>query len=234
MEKEMLTLYFSLVFSKFSPPFKICSAFTELFGVPLVPVNCTAPLIPLRLASRTHNEAPNSTDFPQRQNEDARKRDSKNETPRTTTPRMTTPKTMTPTVGCYVLITEKLPNSVKSTDFPSANKIKKLDLDGFNCRISQFGTQDLTLFGNYPLFLVKDDIIDVLKKLGVPFTEESPIDARKKFIYELLFDLRLHDIERDIPDKKQRTVAIAELEGKFLRWREQNSLKDMPPPIYYD
>ncbi|RIB10430.1 hypothetical protein C2G38_2106092 [Gigaspora rosea] len=51
---------------------------------------------------------------------------------------------------------------------------------------------------------------------------------------ELLFDLRLHDIEQDIPDKKQRAAAIVELEGKFLRWREQNSLKDMSPPIYYD
>ncbi|CAG8726754.1 9687_t:CDS:1, partial [Gigaspora rosea] len=51
---------------------------------------------------------------------------------------------------------------------------------------------------------------------------------------ELLFDLRLHDIERDISDKKQRAAAIAELEGKFLRWHEQNSLKDMLPPIYYD
>ncbi|KAF0424569.1 putative Sacsin [Gigaspora margarita] len=51
---------------------------------------------------------------------------------------------------------------------------------------------------------------------------------------ELLFDLQLHDIEQNIPDKKQRATAIVELEGKFLRWREQNSLKDMLPPIYYD
>ncbi|RIB21317.1 hypothetical protein C2G38_2300528 [Gigaspora rosea] len=89
---------------------------------------------------------------------------------------------MTPTVACFVLITEKLPDDVKSTDFQSANKIKKLDLDGFNCRISQFGTQDLTLFGHYPLFPVKDDIINVLKKLGVPFIEESRIDAEKIYL----------------------------------------------------
>ncbi|CAG8602247.1 6880_t:CDS:2 [Racocetra fulgida] len=51
---------------------------------------------------------------------------------------------------------------------------------------------------------------------------------------ELLFDLRIHDIEQEIPDKKQRAAAILELEGKFWKWRELNLLKDMSPPIYYD
>ncbi|RIB14536.1 hypothetical protein C2G38_2194905 [Gigaspora rosea] len=39
------------------------------------------------------------------------------------------------TVGCFVLITEELPDDIKyifeSTDFQFANKFKKLDLDGF-------------------------------------------------------------------------------------------------------
>ncbi|CAG8773086.1 22911_t:CDS:2, partial [Gigaspora margarita] len=193
------------------------NAFTELFGVPLVPVNC---IYFSAFGIRHYYLAlPSDLQF-------------------------------FPTVGCDVLITEELPDDIKSIfesdNFQSANKIKKLDLDGFNClfrhelshapirnwdpdttttflnrrwlenlweRISQFVTQDLKLLRNYPLIPIittttnnyhhiydlipiknelpilrfpkrKDGIMNVLKKLGVLFTEEFRIDTMKKFIWD--------------------------------------------------
>ncbi|KAF0552291.1 sacsin [Gigaspora margarita] len=193
------------------------NAFTKLFGVPLVPVNCI--YFSAFGIQHYYLALPSDLQF-------------------------------FPTIGFDVLITEELPDDIKSIfesdNFQSANKIKKLDLDSFNClfrhelshapirnwdpdttttflnrrwlenlwkRISQFVTQDLKLLRNYPLIPIittttnnyyhiydlipiknelpilrfpkrKDGIMNVLKKLGVLFTEEFRIDTMKKFIWD--------------------------------------------------
>ncbi|CAG8522443.1 17262_t:CDS:2 [Gigaspora rosea] len=234
------------------------NAFTELIGVPLVPVNCISYSA---FGTQQYYLALHSD------------------------------LQFFPTVGCFVLITEELPDDIKyifeSTDFQSANKIKKLDLDGFNYlfrhelprapisdwdpdttttflnrrwlenlweRISQFVTQDLKLLGHYPLIPIittnnyelisikndlpilripkrKDDVMDVLKKLGVLFTEESRIDTMKKFIWDwnLLMVIKAIDKSRSINKTSMESLfqPICDKEKDQLHRFIDENIKDI-------
>ncbi|CAG8590129.1 7342_t:CDS:2 [Dentiscutata heterogama] len=236
------------------------NAFTELTGVPLVPVNCIS--YSAFGTQQYYLALPSDLQF-------------------------------FPTVGCFVLITEELPDDIKSifesSEFQSTNKIKKLDLDGFYClfrhelprapfrdwdpdttttflnrrwlenlweRISQFVNQDLKLLGNYPLIPIitttynnhhiyelisvkndlpilrfpkrKDDVIDVLKKLGILFTEESRIDTMKIFIWDWNLSMVIIAIDKSRSINKISMDSLFQHIYRFIDASIKDILRQLP------
>ncbi|CAG8519403.1 6858_t:CDS:1 [Scutellospora calospora] len=201
-------------------------AFTELTGVPLVPVNC----ISYSAFGTQQYYLALSSDlqfFP----------------------------TVGCFVLITVELPDDLKSIFDSTEFQSINKVKKLDFNGF-CnlfrhelprapiidwdpgtttsflnkrwiknfweRISKFNDYDLKLLGNYPLIPIittthnyelisvkndlpilriprrKDDVIDILRKLGIFFTEEPRTDITKKFIWDWSPSMVIKAIDKSV------------------------------------